>query len=190
MLGAGVGGTASLATVLAGLPADAAAVVVTALPAAAVGPWVDRVRRHAAGRVAVATGIHRVTPGVVWVAPGNRHLTVQRVAGGGVAVVARDGPTVSGHKPSLDVTLSSASDCGPVVVAAVLGGGGTDGVAGLHDVLEAGGRTAAESLETAACGELPATARQVGAAEVDAPAGEMASVLVRLAGGRRSNRAA
>ena len=190
VLGAGVGGTASLGLVIAGLPADAAGVVVTSLPAAAVAVWARRVGRRTPLAIAVADGVHPVAAGRLWVAPGDRHLTVRPAPGGGLAVVARDGPRVGGRKPSLDVTLSSAADCGSAVVAAVLGGGGTDGVGGLTAVREAGGRTAAESAETAVCGELPATALRVGAAEDSAPAGELASLLARMAGGHRSNRAA
>ena len=189
-IAAGVGGTASVGTVLAGLPADAAGVVVTSLPAEAVGLWAERTARRCRSIVAVATGVHPIVPGRVWVAAGDRHLTVQPTLGGGLVAVVRDGPSFAGNRPSLDVLLSSVASCGGRVVAAVLGGVGTDGVNGLRAVRDAGGRTAVESPGSACCGELPASALHYGAAERDAAAESLAAVLVSMAGDQRGHRAA
>ena len=190
-IAAGVGGTVSLGTLLAGLPGDAAGVVVTNLPAEAVGLWVERTNRRSGVSLAVASGVDRVAPGRLWVARGGHHLTVRPAVGGGLAVVVRDGPAVGGHVPSFDVMWSSVAEAvGPHAVGVVLGGGGTDGVTGLVDLREAGGQTAAESPATAACGQLPTAALHYGGAQTHASAEHLAALVVSMVNGRRTTRAA
>ena len=189
-IGGGTGSTASLVTVLAGLPADAAAVVATPLPAGLVPAWVADVDRYTAVRLAVARDGERLTPGRALVAPGDQHLMLRPVPGGGWSVAVRDGPTVHHHRPSLDVLFRSVASAGPMAAAALLGGAGPDGIAGLMVVRRAGGRTTTESAETAVCAERPGHAVQCGAAEVAATADRLAALMVHLSTGVPRNRAA
>ncbi len=190
-IAAGAGSAGSLATVLAGLPPDAAAVVATPLPPGVAQAWLDRVDTQASARPAVARDGDRVVPGRVLVAAADRHLLLRPAADGGWAVAVLAGPRVNHHRPSLDVLLNSvAATAGPRAVVAVLGGVGPDGLAGLTAVRRAGGRTVVESPDTAVCPGLTAAALRSGAAEVAAPAERLAAALLDLAGGRWSNRAA
>jgi two-component system chemotaxis response regulator CheB len=189
-IGGGTGSTPALVTVLAGLPADAAAVVATSLPAAVVRAWVADVDHYTAARLAVARDGDRVEPGRLLVAPGDQHLMLRSTHDGGWAVAVKDGPTVHHRRPSLDVLFRSVASAGPAGAAALLGGVGSDGLAGLLAVRRAGGRTVCESPETAVCADRPAHALQCGAAEGAASADRVASLLVHLTAGVPTNRAA
>jgi two-component system chemotaxis response regulator CheB len=191
-IGGGTGSMPAMAAVLAGLPEDAAGVVVTPLPAPVVAAWADRVGRETVVRLSVAGDGDQVTPGWMLVAPGDRHLLVRPGVDGGWIVNVKDGPAVHHHRPSLDVLFRSAAAAGGHrVAAACLGGVGPDGVAGLLAVRHAGGRTVAESPDTAVCGDRPHRAFVAGAVEGSTTADRIAALLVHLsAGGVPSNRAA
>jgi two-component system chemotaxis response regulator CheB len=80
-----------------------------------------------------------VLPNRVYIAPGGLHMEVQRT-GTGPRIVIRDGQPVSGHKPSVDVMMTSAARVyGPRVLGVIMTGMGRDGVDGCRAIREAGG---------------------------------------------------
>ncbi len=59
-----------------------------------------------------------------------------------VRVALQDGPTVSGHRPSIDVLFQSAAGIfGAETVGVLMTGMGRDGVDGCRLILDAGGTT-------------------------------------------------
>ncbi len=180
-IGGGTGSMPALAAVLAGLPADAAGVVVTPLPESVVPAWADHMSRDCAVQLSVAGDGDRIAPGWMLVAPGDHHLLVRPSPDGGWTVNVKDGPAVHHHRPSLDVLFRSvAAAAGPRAAAACLGGVGPDGVAGLLAIRHAGGRTVVESTETAVCADRTSRAFAAGAAEASASADRVAALLVHL----------
>jgi two-component system chemotaxis response regulator CheB len=78
-------------------------------------------------------------PNHVLVAPGGKHLQVRRL-GGAVKVVIRDGPVVSGHKPSVDVMMNSVAEAfGTGCLGVIMTGMGRDGADGCRAIRAAGG---------------------------------------------------
>ncbi len=189
-IGAGTGGMSALAAVLIGLPADAAGVVVTPLPAGVVPAWAERIDRYTDVRLAVAADGERLAAGRVLIASGDGHVTLRAAPGRGWAVVAKDGPAVHHARPSLDVLFQSAAAAGPRAVAAVVGGAGPDGVAGLLAVRRAGGRTVVESPETAVCPDRPTRCLRSAAAAMAATADRLAATMVDAPADLRPHRAA
>ena len=67
-----------------------------------------------------------------------------------------DGPPVSGHRPSVDVLFRSVAEaCGAGAVGVILTGMGNDGARAMAQLKARGGRTIAESQETAVVFGMP-----------------------------------
>jgi two-component system chemotaxis response regulator CheB len=78
-------------------------------------------------------------PNHALIAPGEKHLTLQRINGETKAVI-RDGEPVSGHKPSVDVMMTSTAKIfGPCCLGVIMTGMGRDGANGCKAIRDAGG---------------------------------------------------
>ncbi|UCG38318.1 MAG: chemotaxis response regulator protein-glutamate methylesterase, partial [bacterium] len=167
VVGASTGGPSSVQKVLSELPSDypLPVVVVQHMPPVFTRQFAMRLDRNAALEAREAADGDPLEPGRVLVAPGGHHL----VFDGKGPVVARVKERSEGDRfvPSLDITLSSAAEIfGPRTIGVVLTGMGNDGAKGLLKVKEAGGRTVAESEESAVVFGMPRAAVQSGAAQV------------------------
>ena len=122
----------------------------------------------------------QLVPGVVYLAPEERHL---EVASDGTALV-RDLPPVRGFRPSADVLLSSlAKVYGERAIAVVLTGMGSDGAQGAAELRAAGGTVIAESSQTAVIDGMPRAVRDRGAASKVLALPAIAGGLRELLGG-------
>jgi len=120
-----------------------------------------------------------VTPGVVLVAPGNRHLLLRR-SGARYLVEVKDGPRVNRHRPSVDVTFRSvARVAGANAIGVLLTGMGSDGAQGLLALRQAGARTIAQDEASCVVFGMPKAAVDLDAAERVLPLGEIAGEIVR-----------
>lgn len=179
---ASTGGPAALATLLSALPPDLAAsvLIVQHLPpgfAERLAKWLDGISPLA---VTLASEGDLLEPGRVFVAPDDRHLTVD--ARRRVRLLA--GPAVDGHRPSgTRLLLSLAQELGPRAAGVVLTGMGRDGADGLLALRRAGGRTLVQDEATSAVYGMPRAARDAADTVVALP--ELAPALVALAGRAR-----
>jgi two-component system chemotaxis response regulator CheB len=179
-IGASTGGTIAIERILAALPSNAPGTLVTQhMP--------ETFTRHFATRLAQQTKLDAreardgdsVTPGVVLVAPGNRHLLLRR-SGARYLVEVKDGPRVNRHRPSVDVTFRSvARVAGPNGIGVLLTGMGSDGAQGLLAMREAGGHTIAQDEASCVVFGMPKVAAEIGAAERVLPLGEIAAEVIR-----------
>lgn len=93
--------------------------------------------------------------GLVYFAPGNRHLGFVR---GGVTmeIMPTTAPLRDVCKPAVDVMFASgAAAIGPQALGIVLSGMGTDGLDGARAIVEAGGSVIVQSRETSAVWGMP-----------------------------------
>jgi two-component system, chemotaxis family, protein-glutamate methylesterase/glutaminase len=119
--------------------------------------------------------------GHVYIAPGDRHLSVAR---DGARFVGRldDGPTVNRHKPSVDVLFRSVvHSVGRQAVGVLLTGMGKDGAQGLLEMRAAGSSTLAQDERTSVVWGMPGEAVALGAVQQVLPIEEIADALLRLA---------
>jgi two-component system, chemotaxis family, protein-glutamate methylesterase/glutaminase len=179
-LGASTGGTEAIKEVLAAMPADAPAVVVTQhIPAAFSQPFAERMNRNSAMSVAEARDRQPIMAGCVYVAPGDRHLVVMR-DGAHFRCRLSDGPPVNRHRPSVDVLFRSvAQAAGPNAVGALLTGMGDDGAQGLLEMRLAGAFTVAQDEATSVVWGMPGAAVKLGAASQVLALERIAPELVR-----------
>ena len=165
-LGASTGGTEAIREVLSRLPANTPGIVVTQhIPAAFSAPFARRMNKVSSLNVCQAEDGQEIFAGHVYIAPGGKHLLVERI---GTRYVCRldDGPAVNHHKPAVDVLFRSvAQNAGPNAVAVLLTGMGNDGAAGMREMLQAGAQTIAQDEKSSVVWGMPGEAVKLGAAE-------------------------
>jgi two-component system chemotaxis response regulator CheB len=124
----------------------------------------------------------QVAAGRVYVAPGGRHMLVER-QGAGVVIRLSDAPPENFCKPAVDPMFRSASAAwGSRVAAVVLTGMGSDGGKGGRVVAEAGGQLYAQDEATSVVYGMPAAAAQTGLCKAILPLPEIGALIRRLAG--------
>ena len=165
-IGASTGGTEAIREVLEVLPADAPAIVISQhIPAAFSKPFAERVNRSSAMSVCEAQDGQYILPGHVYIAPGDRHLIIER-DGARYRCRLNDGPHVNRHRPSVDVMFRSvAQNVGPNAVGVILTGMGDDGARGLKEMRDAGAGTIAQDEASSVVWGMPGAAFKLGAAE-------------------------
>ena len=180
-IGASTGGTEAIRDVLAAMPPDAPGIVISQhIPEAFSGPFAKRMDTISAMTVMEAKDGQQIVNGHVYIAPGNRHLVVER---SGARYVCRlnDGPPVNRHKPSVDVMFRSvAQNVGPNAIGAILTGMGDDGARGLLEMKEAGAPTIAQDAASSVVWGMPGEAVKMGAADEQLPLNAVASRLLAL----------
>ena len=158
-IGSSTGGTEAIKEILIRMPATAPAIVISQhIPAAFSSSFSKRMNDCSAMTVYEAKDGQQILPGHVYIAPGDRHLIVER---SGARYVCRlnDGPLVNRHKPSVDVMFRSVSqNVGPNAVGAILTGMGDDGARGMKEMHETGSSTIAQDEKSSVVWGMPGEA--------------------------------
>ncbi|MGH8509565.1 MAG: protein-glutamate methylesterase/protein-glutamine glutaminase [Gammaproteobacteria bacterium] len=180
-IGASTGGTEAVKEILADMPADAPAIVVTQhIPKAFSGPFAQRMNKISAMAVLEAEDGQRIVPGHAYIAPGSHHLLVQR-DGTHYVCHLHDGPAVNRHRPSVDVLFRSvAQNVGTNAVGVILTGMGVDGAAGLKELHDSGAPTLAQDENTAVVWGMPGEAVKLGGVDHILPLQRIGAELLRL----------
>ena len=164
-IGASTGGPQAIEGLLTRLPGETPPIVITQhMPAHFTKAFADRLDRVCAVRVVEAAGGERLEPGVAYIAPGDRHMVVERH---GVLLATRltDGPPVHHQRPAVDVMFHSLARLkGVSIVAVLLTGMGQDGADGMVALRAAGAETIAEDEHSCVVFGMPREAIQRGGA--------------------------
>jgi two-component system chemotaxis response regulator CheB len=137
--------------------------------------WLDS---ETAVRVKLAEQGEPLVAGTVYFGPNGRHLTAHDDR-----IRLEDGPIVRGFKPSGTVLLGSlAASYGSGAAGLVLSGMGEDGAAGLRQLRDRGGFTAAQGPATSVVYGMPRVAWETGAAAHSLELDEISGMFLRLAG--------
>lgn len=165
-IGASTGGTEAIKDVLLQMPLDAPGIVITQhMPAGFTKTFSERLDKLCGISVKEAEDGERILPGHAYIAPGDRHLKVVR-SGADYRIKLDDGPRVTGHKPSVDVLMSSVAEAaGSNVIAAILTGMGKDGALGMLHVQQHGGFTIAQDEQSCVVFGMPKEAIKAGAVQ-------------------------
>jgi two-component system chemotaxis response regulator CheB len=180
-IGSSTGGVEALMQVLAPFPENCPPTVITQhMPASFTASFAARLDRTCAPKVQEASDGAPLLPGHVYLAPGGAaHL---EVAGGlQPRCRLREGPTVNGHRPSVDVLFDSVADVyGRRSVGIILTGMGRDGAAGLLAMRKAGAKTIGQDEVTSVVYGMPKSAFEAGAVERQLPLGAIGQVALDL----------
>jgi two-component system chemotaxis response regulator CheB len=122
----------------------------------------------------------RLQNGRALIAPGNRHMLVNR-KGADLVVQIIDGPLVSRHRPSVDVLFRSvAISVGPKAVGVIMTGMGDDGARGLLEMKEAGASTIAQDQASCVVFGMPKEAISRGAVDLVVPLERIANAALSM----------
>lgn len=179
-VGASTGGFAALHALVSHLPAELAAPVLV----------VQHIGPH---RSALASMLSRcgqlparqacdgevLLPGVVYVAPPDAHLLVERHS-----LRLSHGPKVNNTRPAVDPLFRTCAIAhGPRAIGVVLSGRLDDGTAGLQDIKRCGGLALVQDPGTAEAAEMPMSALDNVAVDYCLPADAIGRQLARIVAG-------
>lgn len=187
-IGSSTGGPDALTALLPSLPADLAVPVVITqhMPPVFTRLFAQRLDGKCPLRVKEAENGDRVIPGVVLIAPGDRHLTLKQ-SGDGVRVQLSDAPAENFCRPAVDVMFrSAAATYGAGVLAAVLTGMGSDGARGAEVVRRAGGEVLAQDQASSVVWGMPGAVVAAGQADHVLPLSRIAGELLQGVSRRRA----
>jgi two-component system chemotaxis response regulator CheB len=155
-LGTSTGGTQALEHVLSALPRICAGIVVVQhMPEKFTTAFAARLDSVCEIEVREARHGDHVIPGRALIAPGGRHMQLNR-SGARYYVEVSDGPLVNRHRPSVDVLFRSvARYAGRNALGIIMTGMGDDGARGLLEMHEAGARTLAQDEESCVVFGMP-----------------------------------
>ncbi|UCF97566.1 MAG: chemotaxis response regulator protein-glutamate methylesterase [Spirochaetaceae bacterium] len=145
-VGASAGGPAALKEIFLRIPAHfpIGMVVVQHMPPVFTAAFAKRLDSLCQLRIKEAVPNDLVEPGLVLIAPGDRHMKV-RIEDRAARVDLSGGEPVSGHRPSVDVLISSvATAFGSRALGVIMTGMGTDGAKGFADLKRRGGYVVAQ----------------------------------------------
>ncbi len=184
-IGASTGGVEAIRVVLSALPSDCPPIVIVQhMPAGFTARFAARLNELCEVAVTEAADRELLQPGHAYIAPGDRHLRLERSSGQLKCRVTEDEPE-SGHRPSVDVLFESvARHVGALSVGTILTGMGRDGARGLRLMRDAGAFTIGQSPSSALVYGMPRVAFEEGAvveqAAVEAIPARLAAALNRL----------
>ena len=180
-IGCSTGGPPALQQLFQALPLlPVPFVVAQHMPPTFTRLFADRVNRLTAYNVREAVDGEVLEPGNVYVAPGGMQTEVRKNAEGMHVRVFPAGLSDL-YAPSVDRLFRTASDAvGSALVAIILTGMGDDGATAIRDVKSRGGRTIAESSQTAIIFGMPGEAIKTGCIESILPLPEIPNAIHRL----------
>lgn len=178
-LGTSTGGTQALETVLCALPVDSPGIVIVQhMPEAFTAAFAQRLNKVCDIEVREAVHGDRVHTGLALIAPGGRHLVLER-NGAQYRVSVVDGPPVSRHRPSVDVLFRSvARAAGRNALGVIMTGMGDDGARGLKEMRDAGARTLGQDEDSCVVYGMPKEAMKMGAVERELPLDAIPSAIM------------
>ena len=179
-VGASTGGTEALRIFLEAMPADAPGIVIVQhMPEKFTQSFAERLDTICRISVKEARNNDSVIPGRALIAPGNRHMLLQR-SGARYYVEIKDGPLVSRHRPSVDVLFrSSARYAGANAIGVIMTGMGDDGAQGMLEMKGTGAQTIAQDEASCVVFGMPAEAIKRGAVDAIAPLERIAGEVLR-----------
>ena len=188
LIGSSTGGPQALNTVVGELGAviDRAAVLITQhMPATFTTILAEHLARASQRPAREAVDREPIVAGQIYVAPGGRHMLVDR-ANNAPIVALNDGPPVNFCKPAVDPLFASASRFwGPSILAVILTGMGSDGANGAADVVAGGGSVIAQDEATSVVWGMPGAAANAGVCSAVLPLDQIAGKIGRLFSGER-----
>jgi two-component system chemotaxis response regulator CheB len=180
VIGASTGGTVAVEAIVRRLPPDMPPlVVVQHMPAYVTPAFAARLNGLCRLKVEEARAGRALVPGLVLIAPGDYHLTLER-SGGGLVTALNSEPRVNGHRPAVDVLFrSAAAAVGRRAVGVLLTGMGRDGAEGLLELRQEGAFTLAQDEASSVVFGMPKAAIECGAAVEVAALEDIAARVVR-----------
>lgn len=186
-IAASTGGPAALQVLLAHLPAEFALPILVAqhISRGFTPGFVEWLGGHTRLVVKIAETGEALAPGCAYVAPDDRHLGVTPK---GTIDLSQTAP-IGGFRPSASFLFASVARAyGARSLAVILTGMGNDGLQGLAEVREAGGRVLAQDEESSVIFGMPGAAVAAGIADEVLPLDALAARIAACGAAREPDR--
>jgi len=183
-LGSSTGGPPALQHLFENLPLlPLSFVVAQHMPPTFTRLFAERLNKLTKYGVKEAADGDRITRGQVFIAPGGMQTEIV-ASPDGLRIRVSSAKPEDLYAPSVERLFRSASDAaGDKMVAVVLTGMGDDGARAIRQVKDRGGKTVAESAETAIIYGMPREAIRSGGVDEVLPLQEIPAAIRRLCGG-------
>lgn len=179
-IGASTGGTEAIKEVLTRLPGNFPPVVITQhIPPVFSTSFAERMDRCCAMRVKEAEHGEKIETGVVYIAPGDFHFSVEQRGSSLFCLLAQSEP-VNRHRPAVDVLFNSVANLKVKVSAALLTGMGADGAKGLLNLKNSGAYTIAQDEQSSVVWGMPKAAIDCDAHCTVLPLDKVAAELIKV----------
>ena len=181
-IGSSTGGTEALSIVLRSLHPPLPGIVITQhIPPLFAKLLAERLDKECVLTVKEGTDGETVQPNTVYIAPGDKHMTVHR-NDHSIKISCGTGPKVHSCRPSVDVLFHSvAENIGPSALGVILTGMGQDGAEGLLEMRKTGSPTLGQDEATCIVYGMPKAAWEIGAVEKQLPLHSVAGEITRIA---------
>jgi len=187
-IGTSTGGPNALGDILPLFPEDfpAGLIIVQHMPPVFTKSFAERLNSICHLEVKEAQDGDIVRGGRALIAPGDYHITLKRERLATI-VHLNQHPSISGHRPSVDVLMRSvAREFGRRAIGIIMTGMGRDGAEGIGMVRKAGGYTIAQSEDTCIVYGMPKVAVELGNIDKIVPLGGIPAEIMRKMEGERS----
>lgn len=189
VIGASTGGPRAIARVLGDL-GDAAqnltTLIVQHMPPLFTASFADQIAAQTGVPTREPYDGERLARGTIYVAPGGRHLGIERKLGHIVANVS-DGPPVRFCRPAVDVLFSEAArHLGPAALGLIMTGMGSDGTEGAGALRRSGAAVIAQDEASSTVWGMPGSVVRARQASTVVPLGGIGSAIRALVGGSQS----
>ena len=181
VVGSSTGGPEALSKMIAAFthPLPVPMLIVQHMPPLFTAQLAARLDRSGPNKVIEAKGGEVLSPGTIYIAPGDFHLEVNDRAGRPQTML-HQGPQVNFCRPAVDVLFTSAAAVfGGSLLAVVLTGMGADGREGARAIVEAGGRVIAQDEATSVVWGMPGAVATAGLAHALVPISEVGPTVAR-----------
>jgi two-component system chemotaxis response regulator CheB len=189
LIGSSTGGPQALNALVAqldGVLQRAPVLIIQHMPPTFTAVLAEHLARIAKCPVREAVDGEEIAAGVIYLAPGGKHMKVAR-RDNTVVIAIEDGPLVNFCKPAVDPLFSSAAEVwGSKVLALVLTGMGHDGLAGAKSIVAAGGHVMAQDEASSVVWGMPGQVTNAGLCSAVLPLPEIPGKLSRLFAGERT----
>jgi two-component system chemotaxis response regulator CheB len=180
-IGCSTGGPPALQHLFQSLPVlPVPFVVAQHMPPAFTRLFAERMNKLSQYEVKEARDGEMLVPGSVYIAPGGMQSEVRRISEG-LQVRVFPAGMADLYAPSVDRLFKSASDaCAERMIAVIMTGMGDDGSEAMREVHARGGKTIAESSQSAIIFGMPAEAIKTGAVDEVLPLSEIPQAIRKL----------
>ena len=181
-VGSSTGGTEALSEVFKNLRPPLPGIVVTQhIPALFATLFAERLNNECVLTVKEGEDGETIQRDTIYIAPGNKHMTIGRGSSGYVIKIGM-GPKVHSCRPSVDVLFNSVAEiAGANALGVILTGMGQDGAEGLLKMRRQGSPTLGQDEATCVVYGMPRAAWDMGAVEKQLPLNMIASAIMQIA---------
>lgn len=192
VIGVSTGGPTALAAILPSLPASfpVPILIVQHMPPIFTETLAQRLTSKSALEVKEGREGENVTPGLVWLAPGDFHM-VLKTDGDMPKIKITQGPHVNSCRPAVDLLFQSAAEVyGNRLLGVILTGMGQDGLRGCEAIREHGGQVLIQDEKTSVVWGMPGAVSRAGLANSVLPLNQIGPEILKRVQAHRTPAAA